>query len=132
MADKPFVKPKEVRSDKSVPHRCERRAHKRLLCSDLVQLLWMGPDGLSRREIAILENLSDAGAGLFMGVPIAHGTEAQIIANDTHLTGQIRQCTFRGNGYIVGMELASQSRWAQAAGRFLPEHLLDVSLLDLD
>ena len=114
-------------------HKGQRRGSKRLLCSDLVQLLWRDANGAPRREIVILENLSLAGVGLFMGVPVPEGTAAQLVANDLKLSGQIKRCLFRENGYVVGMELDPDSKWAQEPGKeFLPEHLLDVSLLDLD
>ena len=68
-----------------------------------------------------------------MGVSIATGTAVKLVANDIQLIGQIQQCTFRENGYIVGLELESESKWAQEPGSvFLPEHLLDVSLLELE
>ena len=104
-----------------------------MLCSDLIQLHWVEPNGAHHHEIGILENLSLAGVGLFTGVAIPEETEIQLVANDVQLIGYVKQCKFRENGYIVGLELDSKSKWAQAAGRdFLPEHLLDVSLLDLD
>ena len=128
------MKPWGSRIQKSDAQRsCERRGTKRLLCSDLVQLLWLDPKGERCREIVILENLSLAGVGLFMGVPVAKGTEVQIMANELQLAGRVKHCLFRENGYIVGLELDSDSKWAQEPGReFVPEHLLDVSLLDLD
>jgi hypothetical protein len=114
-------------------HNCERRGSKRLLCSDLVQLLWTGSNGAKHREIVILENLSRAGVGLFMGVAVPAGTPVQLIANDLPLNGRIQHCVFRENGYIVGLELDPDSQWAQEPGsEFIPQHLLDVSLLDLD
>lgn len=103
------------------------------MCSDLVQLLWIDPQGAKRREIVILENLSLAGVGLFMGVEVPEGTAVQLLANDLQLSGRIAHCRFRENGYVVGLELDSDSQWAQEPGsEFIPEHLLDVSLLDLD
>jgi hypothetical protein len=104
-----------------------------MLCSDLIQLHWVEPNGAHHQEICILENLSLAGVGLFTGVAIPEETEIHLITNDVQLIGHVKQCKFRENGYIVGLELDSKSKWAQAAGRdFLPEHLLDVSLLDLE
>lgn len=133
MSDKIFVKLQGPRPNRSARHTCERRESKRLLCSDLVQLQWVESGGAHYREIAILENLSLAGVGLFTGVAVPEGTEVEIVANDVQLVGYVKQCIFRENGYIVGLELDSKSKWAQAAGRdFLPEHLLDVSLLDLE
>ena len=106
---------------------------KRLLCSDLVQLQWVEPGGARYREIAILENLSLAGVGLFAGVAVPEGTEVHMVVNDNQLVGYVKQCIFRENGYILGLELDSKSKWAQESSReFLPEHLLDVSLLDLE
>jgi hypothetical protein len=97
-----------------------------------VQLQWAGSGGVHYREIAILENFSLAGVGLFTGVLVPEGTEVRIVVNDIQLVGQVKQCVFRENGYIVGLELDSKSKRAQAArSEFLPEHLLDVSLLDL-
>jgi hypothetical protein len=110
----------------------ERRENKRLLCADLVQLTWSEASGKERREIVILENLSLAGVGVFMGVAIPEGATAQLLISELRLTGQVKHCKFRENGYVVGLELDADSKWAQESGReFLPEHLLDVSLLDL-
>ena len=68
-----------------------------------------------------------------MGVAVAEGTPVQLVANDLQLNAQIAHCLFRENGYIVGLELDADSKWAQQPGsEFIPEHLLDVSLLDLD
>ena len=112
---------------------CQKSECKRLLCSDLVQLVWTEPNGAKHREIVVLENLSRAGAELFMGVAVPKGMKVRLIANDLHLAGQVKQCVFRENGYIVSLELDSGSNWAQEAGtEFLPEHLLDVSLPDLE
>jgi hypothetical protein len=128
------VKLRGSRVNKPEPgHKCERRGSKRLLCSDLVQLVWDDAHGSKRREIVILENLSLSGVGLFMGVAVPEGTPVQLVANDLELSGRIARCVFRENGYVVALELDSDSQWAQEPGReFLPEHLLDVSLLDLD
>lgn len=106
---------------------CQRRTHKRLLCSDLVQLSWTGTDGSRHSEVVILENLSQAGVGLFTGVPLATGTTVHLALKDQTLTGRVRQCVFRQNGYILGLEISSP-----ADGNLLPEHLLDISLLSLD
>lgn len=128
------MKPWGSRVQKSeAGHKCERRGSKRLLCSDLVQLLWLDANGAKRHEICILENLSLAGVGLFMGVAVPEGTAVQLTANQMRLTGSVKLCLFRENGYVVGLELDSNSTWAQQPGSdFIPEHLLDVSLLDLD
>lgn len=130
MADKVSVKARGTYPTNASRYACERRQSKRLLCSDLVQLAWQQPDGTPYGEIAILENVSMAGVGLFTGVPIPNGTLVRIAAKDVELTGTVKQCTFRENGYIVGLELDEKLR--RSSGDFLPQHLLDVSLLDFD
>lgn len=112
---------------------CERRGSKRLLCSDLVRLSWREADGSRRLEIAVLENLSLAGVGLFAGVPITEDTVLRITANGKTLSGNVRACRFRENGYVIGVELNAESRWAQEPNSdFTPEHLLDTSRLRFD
>ena len=103
------------------------------MCSDLVQLLWLDENGSRQHEIVVLEDLSLAGVGLFMGVALTAGTAVELLSNDLRLAGQVKHCLFRENGYIVGLELDADSKWAQEPGsKFMPEHLLDVSLLDLN
>jgi hypothetical protein len=133
VADKVLVKVRGSDTQRSNRRTCERRSSKRMLCSDLVQIQWTDDRGTPYREIAILENLSLAGVGLFTGVPVAEGTAVRIAVNDVQLSGCVRGCVFRENGYIVGLELDADSKWAQSVGRhILPEHFLDVSLLDFE
>jgi hypothetical protein len=97
-----------------------------------VRVSWTESSGRRREEVVILENLSLAGVGLFSGVPVPESAPIQILGNQARLTGQVRQCGFRENGYVVGVELDEDSKWAQQPNSgFVPEHLLDVSLLDL-
>jgi hypothetical protein len=133
VADKVSVKLRGTYSSKGNRYACERRQTKRLLCSDLVQLQWQEPHGTQHREIAILEHVSVAAVGLFTGVSIPNGTAVHIAASDVELTGRVKQCVFRENGYIVSLELDEKSHRKQgASGDFLPQHLLDVSLLDFE
>jgi hypothetical protein len=130
MADKVLVMLVSLKSKCAKRH---RRAD-RLLCSNLVQISWIGPHRRFRKEVAVVENISKAGLGLalFVGVPLESGTELSILANGLDLRGQVIRCVFRENGYIVGLEL--DQRWVFVPGsadRFTPEHLLDVNLLDL-
>jgi hypothetical protein len=112
---------------------CKRRAD-RLLCSNLVQISWVGAHRRVRKEVAVVENISKAGLGLalFVGVPLESGTELSILANGLKLSGHVTRCVFREDGYMVGLKL--NKRWTfvpDPADRFTPEHLLDVNLLDL-
>ena len=93
---------------------------------------WRNAEGMRSSEIVILENLSPVGVGLFAGVPLAPDMSLEISANSMVLRGVVRQCVFRENGYIIGIELDADSKWAQdPKSGFLPQHLLDVSRLDL-
>lgn len=133
MTDKVIVRVRESQSSKAKRYSCERRGSKRLLCSDLVQLSWKDTRGEHFQEVAILENLSLSGVGLFTGVPIPQDVDVRVAGAQAVLTGRVKQCAFRENGYVVGMELNEDSKWAQEPGQtFVPQHLLDVSLLDLD
>jgi hypothetical protein len=134
MADKVSVRPLRSHSSSNLNRRsCERRGSKRLLCSDLVQVSWQNANGERFREIAILENLSLSGVGLFAGVPLPPGMKVDLAGSEAVLTGRVKQCAFRENGYVVGIELDDDSKWAQEPGcAFVPQHLLDVSLLDLE
>jgi hypothetical protein len=133
VADKVSVKLRGTYSSKANRYACERRKSKRLLCSDLVQIYWQHPDGTPCRDIAILENVSAAGVGLFTGVPIPDHTEVCVTGSDMELTGRVTECVFRENGYIVAMELHQKSgREQRCPSDFVPEHLLDLSLLDFE
>ena len=132
MSDKDIVRLREPQNSKS-RRACERRGSRRLLCSDLVQVSWQDARGAQFREVAILENLSLSGVGLFTGVPVPEGTEIALAGVEAILRGLVKQCVFRENGYVVGIELHEDSKWAQEPGQtFVPQHLLDVSLLELD
>jgi hypothetical protein len=98
-----------------------------------VRLTWSEPNGTRHAEVAVLENLSMSGIGLFLGVQVPHHSAVKIVSDDAFLTGSVRSCQFRQNGYIVGVELDAESKWVREPNSgFRPEHLLDVSLLDLE
>lgn len=126
------MRPEKFRKADAAKHSCERRKGKRLLCSDLVRISWT--DGPGRfQEIAVLENLSIAGVGVFMGVPIPNHAGIQMESNGITLRGAVKRCCFRENGYLIGIELDDDSKWAQQPGNgFVPAHLLDLSRLQFD
>ncbi len=132
MTDKLSVKLNRTLPSGQPKHSCEKRLQTRLLCADLVQLSWIQSNGLRSSEIVILENISAAGVGLFGGVPLPVNAVVELSSNTAALHGVVRHCVFRENGYIIGVELDADSRWAQdPRSGFLPQHLLDVSSLDL-
>ena len=110
----------------------DRRTEHRLLCSNLVQISWVGSNDRWRKETAVLENISRGGLGLalFVSVPLEIGTALSVLANGIELSGIVRQCSLLQNGYFVGLEL-DRVLTAGEADSFTPEHLIDIDLLDL-
>ena len=130
MTDKVLVALREPCANQPIPHRSERRGQKRLLCSELVQICWTGPQGTRHEEIVVLENLSSGGLGLFTGVALQEGTNVRVLVNQRELSAEVRHCVSQGHGHLVGLALDPGSKWTNSDGQ-APEHLLDVSMLDL-
>ena len=107
----------------------ERRAERRLLCSNLVQVSWAATNGARHAEFGVLEDLSTSGFGLSMhfDAPLECGTELSILANRQRFAGRVVQCSRREDGYLVGLELDEPCEEVDGL-----EHVLDVTLLDLD
>jgi len=106
-----------------------RRGDDRLLCAELVQLIWHDEAGRERRRVANLEDISLTGICLQVENPIAAGTAIAMQYGDGELLGTIRYCRFQDAGYFLGVELSEGSRWSSQ--HFKPEHLLDPGeLLD--
>jgi hypothetical protein len=101
----------------------ERRDKDRLLCAELVQLIWQDEAGRERRRIANLEDISLTGICLQVEQPMAAGTPIAIRYGDGELLGTIRYCRHQDTGYFLGVELAEGSRWSSQ--HYKPEHLLD-------
>jgi len=104
-----------------------RRGGDRLLCAELVQLIWQDEAGRERRRVANLEDISLSGICLQVESPIAAGTAVVMQYGDGELLGTIRYCRFQDLGYFLGVELAEGSRWSSQ--HYKPEHLLDPSQL---
>jgi len=107
----------------------DRRAERRLLCSNLVQVSWIASNGVRRAEFGVLEDLTASGFGLSMhfDAPPECGTELSILANRQRFAGRVVQCSRREDGYLVGLELDEPCEEVDGL-----EHVLDVTLLDLD
>lgn len=101
----------------------ERRGGDRLLCAELVQLIWHDEAGRERRRIANLEDISLTGVCLQIEQPMAAGTTIAMQYGDGELLGVIRYCRHQDTGYFLGVELAEGSRWSSQ--HYKPEHLLD-------
>jgi hypothetical protein len=106
-----------------------RRDNNRLLCAEIVQVVWDDPSGRQRRSVANLEDISLSGLCLQVENPIPTGTPIAMEYGDGELVGTIRYCRFQDWGYFLGIELLDGCRWSSQ--HFRPQHLLDPSdLLD--
>lgn len=104
-----------------------RREDRRLLCAELVQLVWEDESGRQRRRVANLEDISLSGLCLQVESPIPAGTAIAMLYGDGELVGIIRYCRFQDCGYFLGIELVDGCRWSSQ--HFRPQHLLDPSEL---
>jgi hypothetical protein len=104
-----------------------RREDHRLLCAELVQLVWQDESGRQRRRVANLEDISLSGLCLQVESPIPAGTAITMPYGDGELVGIIRYCRFQDCGYFLGIELVDGCRWSSQ--HFRPQHLLDPNEL---
>jgi hypothetical protein len=108
-------------------HRCRptsnRRAEKRLFCSDLIKVRWVDRHGSRREEVVVLEGYSLSGASLFLGVPIGVGTQVTFADGAEEFGATVAHCVRVSNGYLAGVSFMDLPR------SYVPEHLLDLSHL---
>lgn len=101
----------------------ERRTDNRLLCAELVELVWEDGSGRKRRRVANLEDISLSGVCLNVEHEIEPGTFVRVRYGDGELVGFVRHCKFRDFGYYLGVQLEEGCRWSSQ--HYQPEHLLD-------
>ncbi len=101
----------------------DRRIDMRLLCAELVELIWLDPSGRERRRIGNLEDISQNGMCIQLETPIPIGTDIRMQYGSVQLTGIVRYTHCRDQAYFVGIELDEHSRWS--ARHFAPRHMLD-------
>ena len=100
----------------------ERRINTRLLCAELVEVIW-GEADRPQRRVANLEDISLTGICLHMDKSIACGTQIVVRYGDGELVGIIRYCRSGEFGHLLGVQLGEGSRWSSR--HFRPTHLLD-------
>lgn len=105
----------------------ERRMDGRLLCAELVEVIWTDKGGRQCRKVANLEDISLCGACVQVESPMPSGTAVSLSYGDGHLNGTVRYCLFQGLGYFLGVEFDEGCRWSRK--HFRPRHLLDVQQL---
>jgi hypothetical protein len=105
----------------------ERRIDPRLLCAELVEVIWTDQGGRQRRRIANLEDISHCGACVQVENAMLCGTPVSMRYGDGQLTGTVRYCLYQGIGYFLGVEFDPGCRWSRK--HFRPRHLLDLQQL---
>ena len=108
----------------------ERRNESRLMCAELVEVIWKDKSGRQRRTVANLEDISQSGACLQMESSIVRGTPIWIRYGDGELVGAVRYCLYRDLGYFVGVVFSEGCKWSRK--HFRPRHLLDPKKLVSD
>jgi hypothetical protein len=106
----------------------DRRAHARLLCAELIELIWCNHTGRERRCVANLEDISTSGISLHMDIPIAPGMSVTMLHGVTSLAGVVRHCRYADGGYFVGIQFDQQYEWSTRV--FRPSHLLDPKTIE--
>jgi hypothetical protein len=105
----------------------ERRTEVRMLCADMLEVVWKEPSGRFRTATALLEDISASGACLQMENRVPLGVKIEWKSPKQEFTGVVRYCNYREIGYFVGVEFHPGSRWSKQA--FKPQHLLDLKKL---
>ena len=101
----------------------ERRIDNRLLCAELVEVIWEDDSGRKKRRVANLEDISLSGICLQMEKELPAGTPIRMSYGDGELVGVVRYCVYRDIGYFLGIQLEDGCRWSTQ--HFKPQHLLD-------
>jgi|SRR5579883_208792 hypothetical protein len=101
----------------------DRRRDTRLLCADLIEVIWHDFNHQEKRKIANLEDISEKGMSLQLECSIHVGTPVRVLYGQVELTGLIRYAVYRNQAFFVGVQLDEQSRWS--VRHFIPEHLFD-------
>ncbi|MDQ2840467.1 MAG: hypothetical protein M3Y72_05400 [Acidobacteriota bacterium] len=101
----------------------ERRTDTRLLCADLVELIWAEASGKENRRIGNLEDISLCGVCLQLELPIHVGTRVRMLYGGGELAGIVRYALYRDEAHFIGVEFDGDTKWS--AKHFIPRHLLD-------
>ena len=105
----------------------ERRIETRLLCAELVEVIWSEKSGKQRRKVANLEDISLSGACLQMENHLLRETPVTIRYGDGKLVGVVRYCFYRDFGYFVGVQFTDGCKWSTK--HFKPKHLMNPEKL---
>ena len=112
------------------PNQNERRRETRLLCADIVTILWTDAADVPHQEVANLEDISEHGICLQTECEISAGTSVEIVAGKAVIRGEVRYCRNDELGSFLGVQMEEGSRWPKSS--FRPKHLLDPRTLLAD
>lgn len=101
----------------------DRRSDPRLLCAELVEIIWTDKSGRPRRRVANLEDISLTGICLQVETLIPEGTLITMRYGDGELVGAVRYCALRDGAHFLGVRFEEGCRWSTQ--HFRPQHLLD-------
>jgi hypothetical protein len=104
----------------------ERRADDRMLCAELVEIIWDNNSGREQRRVANLEDISPGGICLQTERAITVGASVVVRCRAGAFAGTVRYCLYRGLGYFLGVQFAQGVKWSRQ--EYKPEHLLDPHL----
>lgn len=105
----------------------ELRREPRMMCADMVDVHWEDERKQPQRALALLEDISPAGACLQLESEVPPGTEVHWDCPEQSFAGFVRYCVRREIGFFVGVEFLDACRWSEKA--FKPLHLLDLERL---
>ena len=94
----------------------------RVLCADLVDLVWTGMDGCRERCTANLEEIWRTGATLDLEQPLSDGAMIVIHHERADFKARVLYCQQNLTGYSAGVVFEASTPWEPA--RFLPAHAL--------
>jgi hypothetical protein len=100
------------------------RHDERILCADLIKIVWTDKAGSRQKELAVLEDISPRGVCLQMEHPVPIDTSIAILYPSGRYHGRIRYCVFQDTGYFLGVEFDPGYQWSRH--EFTPSHLLDL------
>jgi hypothetical protein len=105
-----------------------KRFEGRFLCADLVRLDWITGDDSLRSEQALLEDISPLGGCVQLEEPVPLGSIVMLTVETTPFYGHVCYCTFRDDGYFIGLRFSNDTVWS--AGLVRPQHLTSLNQLN--
>lgn len=102
----------------------DRRTKPRMLCADLVEVLFQNAKGTEQQLTANLEDISTTGVCLQTEEEVPVGTRVEIQHSKGKFAGDVRYCKYSDPvGYFIGIEFTGDAQWTQR--QFKPMHMLD-------